>query len=1560
MLPSLAEPLPSFLPEGTPGVRVIVLPNPFRSDRMTGVVPTGWTITDIIEAAGIEPVYRPMLRVWVNEDVVPRDWWGRVKPKPGALVSIRPIPRGGGGGGGGKSPMRMVLILAVMVVAAIAAGPLAAGLGFTNATAFTVFGEAVTWMAIGKAVVAGVLTMVGTALVNALVPPPSPSTGSDGGFSAGAVSAPTLSITGIQNQAAPYRPIPLVLGRRRVFPTFGARFYSEMVGNDKYWRYFFTVGYGPLKLEEFKIGDTPVSAFEDVEMEVRQGYPDDEPHTLYTKEIREEQLNILLTAANGWQQRTTRPECDEIITDFGCPRGLTTFGSGADRIETTVRVEVQYSPAGQNVWAPPVWEGTDAHLASGGLIVITDNSTSPVSRGGRWKVPKGQYDVRFRRITADATSSQVLDIVYATMLRSVKSDNPVKIVGESTIVLRIREGGQLSGLIQSFNLVATSILPDWDQATQTWVERETRSPSAMFRTVLCGPSNKRAVASTRLHLASLQNWAEACGAQSPQNDGPMWTFDAVIDNRTTARELLHEIAAAGRAAFTMIDGKFGVVRDVPQTVPVQNFTPRNSWGYRGTKTFPQLPHGLKVRYIDPEFWDQAEVTVYADGYNEDGSGGKIAASLFEVLDLMACTSKEQAWREGRYHLAVAKLRPETHEIYTDIENLRCTLGDLVMLSHDVAMIGQAFGRVKQVYVNDDGNVEAVQVDETVVMEDGKSYSTRFRLRAGTNIVIGIQTISGEQDVLEFTTPVPLAQSPQKGDLFQFGEPELEAAPMLVKAINRGPNLTAKLTLIPASPEVHDADKGEIPEFKTYLTAPTSVDRIAPPPPVVATVKSDETLLIRLANGSLIPRIVVTFQPPVQSQVSADTIEAQYRRVGAQTWMYGGVYPATGLTAEITSVEELAEYDLRFRTRKGALASDWTDLPNYSVIGRTTPPPDVVNIRATRRADGVQLSWDPASHLDIVGYEIREGTSWGAGTVVTTRHRGTTLFVALVDANDHTFHIRAVDELGLMSQSAATVTASVVPPGDVVGFDVIPQGEAVRLSWRPLPDSVEYEIRAGESWALGRLVGRSAGDHLVALWPVRAASDEVFWCKAVSAAGLHSANAAYTTTKLAPLSDRNVVLARDWKALGWPGVAHGLSLTSDGWLALTSLGGRGEYYEHINLGRSYRARNWIDLRVMTISEDPTTWDGADFSWDWAEAERPWLVTGETDGRRVSAQIALPSSPPSTLLEGFRLAGSTTGIRGALPLAATGIAYQQARFGQGLLVEEETHVAWAVSVPDIFSVTFTLRAYDEAASVELFSLRGLSGGLRFGWDAEAEAFYIEDAERNRVTGTIPWLPGDILAVGISQTASGRELHIASLRTGLTISASGVFGPDGPFDECHVFGSAVPRSWAAAGYDWDSDWSQTTWEDADGAGATWLGGMTMDAAQVTWGSLMVPWGGGGVQPLVIADIAIWSIPLDGPSFVVSINQQAPLGFSSFREVLPGDYEYAEAYVALKFDGTGTGDVVAVEEAVLNIDVPDLQDRGASTVAQGGEIIAFTKVFHAPPEVQVTVCLLYTSRRG
>ena len=105
------------------------------------------------------------------------------------------------------------------------------------------------------------------------------------------------------------------------------------------------------------------------------------------------------------------------------------------------------------------------------------------------------------------------------------------------------------------------------------------------------------------------------------------------------------------------------------------------------------------------------------------------------------------------------------------------------------------------------------------------------------------------------------------------------------------------------------------------------------------------------------------------------------------------------------------------------------------------------------------------------------------------------------------------------------------------------------------------------------------------------------------------------------------------------------------------------------------------------------------------------------------------------------------------------------------------------------------------------------------------------------------------------------------------------------------------------------------------------------------------------VIADLAFRTTPLDEEGFATLVVQSRPLGFSAFRDLTPGDYEYAKALVRLILEAPiTTANRVALSEARLNIDVPDVRDRGTVAVAAAGTVVAFNRVFNAPPEIQAT----------
>ena len=169
-----------------------------------------------------------------------------------AFIEISALPQGGGGGG--SDALRVVLIIAVMVMApqiGVLMGPGMFGAGVMGLSA-------ATWSA--------AVSMVGVALVNALIPPPKPTTPQQ--QAALAAPSPTYSLQAQGNMGRLDSAIPEHFGRMVAYPDFAAKPYSEYSGNEQYVYELLCVGRGYYDIEAYRIEDTPMDNFDDITREV--------------------------------------------------------------------------------------------------------------------------------------------------------------------------------------------------------------------------------------------------------------------------------------------------------------------------------------------------------------------------------------------------------------------------------------------------------------------------------------------------------------------------------------------------------------------------------------------------------------------------------------------------------------------------------------------------------------------------------------------------------------------------------------------------------------------------------------------------------------------------------------------------------------------------------------------------------------------------------------------------------------------------------------------------------------------------------------------------------------------------------------------------------------------------------------------------------------------------------------------------------------------------------------------------------------------------------------------
>ncbi|WP_285906773.1 TipJ family phage tail tip protein [Pseudodesulfovibrio pelocollis] len=1022
-------------------IQVSVRPSPLSVMVEHAVVPFGGTVADILRAVECGHLAAPSARAVAvierGNDIIELapDEYGTFTPIPGDRLGIS-VPVRGGGGGGGKSPIAMLVGVAAMAAAAWAAPAIAGALtpAYQAGSGMAGFSAWSGTYSLIKGIAMGGIGMLGSLAAKALSPPQTPKFSS--AMSGLDTVTPVYSITGSQNRLNKWGPIPQVFGRHRVWPTLVAEPYTEKRGDEVFFRQRFAM-YGPLKLSEFKIGETPIDSFEGVEMEYCEGWPDDTPPKLYAdgQDFHQEGLSISLRKANGAVTRRTTQDVDEVQFDIGMGGLYEIRASDGKKIDATVRFKASYSLVGSGEW-------TDFPEAVDGVITITGTHLTEIHRTYRAVVARGQYDLRWERVTDDHEGSMLFDSISLNTLRTVTAREGIRydlLPPLCVIDLVIKASGSLTGVVDTFNLMAEAYLPVWDEDEAQYAMVLSRSPAWAMVHVLRGPARRRPAPDSRIDSEMFAEFAAHCETLGVE-------FNAVIDQQMMVRQLLADIASIGRGGNVMRDNLYSVVIDGEKPGVGQSLTPRNSWGFKGSKDFTELPHALRCRFINEQAGYQPdELYVYADGYDES------TATLFEDLDVWGLNHPDQVWLKGRFHFADAILRPETFERYMDWENMRTGRGGRVKLVSDVILVGSGSARVRNVrYAWDDvleeevlvydpvtrdeqGRCLAVDIDSTWDMEEGTDYAMGIRLMDGVIETYAITGSAGSHTTIYLVEPIPATVCPEGGELVWFGPAGREAEDCVVTKVDPGPDLTAKLTLRHyAYDEIQEALSGPIPPFDTKITKPASATR-HPAAPVIRSVRSDESVLLRMSDGTLQSRMVVAFSI-VGGGVPIAAVQAQYRNQGGD-WQ---VLPQVSSDASVLTIGEVVDgtrYDVRLRcVSPTGKASPWALVESHRVVGQLSLPPDVPQMMVSGR----KLVWPYDPPQDFAGFRVKYGVGQDAVWDRMSRAHGAGLISAAEFdisgfAGAMTFAVRAVDRGGRESARSARVYINL---GDALVANVV--------------------------------------------------------------------------------------------------------------------------------------------------------------------------------------------------------------------------------------------------------------------------------------------------------------------------------------------------------------------------------------------------------------------------------------------------------------------------------------------------------------------------------------------
>jgi sulfur carrier protein ThiS len=1015
--------------------------HPFKVEQKRMEFEEGITLQEMVEQAQPDKKQVRHATAFVKGRVIPRDQWHTVKPLSGDLVEVRayPVPMGGGGGGE-KDVLRTVAMIAVMAVAVMTGQWWALGQAGT------------TLFAVSSAVIAAVVTTVGMLAVNALIPIKQPKLDSLSSTS-GTTDSPTLFINGARNSLSPFSPVPQVLGKYRSTPPLGSKPYTEIIGDKQFIRMLFVWGIGPLSIDltSLKIGETPISEFEGVKMEHREGYDTDEPFTLFPSAINQQDFTVLLSYDAGWISRTSTVYADELGIDITFPYGLVEYDDVGARAPASVTLEIEYREAGSSPWlkidttdpkfqttANAEWlnkSGSDLNS-----VTFTQSRTSAIRHGIRWAVSsRGQYEIRMRRTSADTSSTQIYDVANWTALRTITNDDPINSpVPVAATALVIQATDQLNGIVDQFNGLVTTVCMDWDAETETWIERATQNPASLFRHVLQGNAMANPMADARLDLDTLQDWHEFC-------DEKGFTFNMIRDFQGSVWDVLADVAAAGRAAPTQIDGKWSVAIDRPQATPVSYITPRNSFDFKAQKFFLNAPHGFRIQFPnEDEGYTFDERRVYRDGY-DDGN-----ATVFESLELPGVTDPDQIYRLGRFRLAQALNQPERWSFGQDMEFMTYRRGQRVTITHDVILVGLYFGRIKGL-VLDGADVTGIELDEEITMEAGKTYGVIIRTLENPSLSAQVDTVAGTSKSLTFTEPVSGIGSPAEaaiaiGNMFGFGIFGEESDDALIISQAPSSNLKAQMIAVPYREAIYTADTETIPEFVTKITPLVEI-----PAPTIKNIVSDESAMVISSTGTLKVRIGIGFnplnkelfgvEPELRVQMRPSSTAEPYAPAFIEEMTAGHVFIGDVRTGE--------EWDIRLRfVVPGRLPGPWTTISSHRVVGRSTAPSPLSNMTISVFGAQAMIRWDKPAELDVLfGGEVvfrhsslSEGATWGGSVTIGQSARARTLF-AVLPLKPGTYLARVYDVDGTPSEEVTTVTTKQASVHEFVNVNTLDEASS---------------------------------------------------------------------------------------------------------------------------------------------------------------------------------------------------------------------------------------------------------------------------------------------------------------------------------------------------------------------------------------------------------------------------------------------------------------------------------------------------------------------------------------
>ena len=290
----------------------------------TFFVPAGNTISEILELAEIPKNLYPFVVVIMNGVEVPKDQWARVEPRFDDVIGLHVIPLGGDGA---KGILRMVALIAVAIVA-------------PQIAALTGFGT------VGTTVVTAGITLAGSLIINAIIPPPKPVTPSQ------SAAGDSYFINSQSNRARINDTIPIVYGMHKLYANLASAPSIFSAGTSSIFTALYDWGLGNADVWDLRAGDTSISKFGGTIRHLRnvpEHYDPENPNRglapvdleLVNYPTKSAELNVELNLNNDKAFPSTAPNSKSAVIEFTFPSCLLKYDKKGNEQRLAVQLNAR-------------------------------------------------------------------------------------------------------------------------------------------------------------------------------------------------------------------------------------------------------------------------------------------------------------------------------------------------------------------------------------------------------------------------------------------------------------------------------------------------------------------------------------------------------------------------------------------------------------------------------------------------------------------------------------------------------------------------------------------------------------------------------------------------------------------------------------------------------------------------------------------------------------------------------------------------------------------------------------------------------------------------------------------------------------------------------------------------------------------------------------------------------------------------------------------------------------------------------------------------------------------